>query len=109
MFSMIARELLDQAVKRLVTTYQPNTIYLFGSYAWGKPTEDSDLDLLIVVDHSDQDDYQRAVAGHHALWGLEIPKDLLVYTKKEFESEALDVTTLCHKVTKDGIKVYGKP
>lgn len=106
---MIAKEILDQAVKRLVKTYHPLSIYLFGSYAWGNPTDDSDLDLLIVIDHSDQNDFQRAVAGHHALWGLEIPKDLLVFTQNEFENEAQDVTTLCHKVIKDGIKVYAKP
>ncbi len=106
---MIAREIIKQVVNRLVNTYQPVKIYLFGSYAWGTPTDDSDLDLLIVVDHSDQNAYQRAVAGHHALWGLEIPKDLLVYTEKEFAKEAEDVTTLCHKVTQDGITVYAKP
>ncbi len=106
---MIEQEIVDQTVQRLVKTYQPIKIYLFGSYAWGIPTEDSDLDLLIVVDHSELNDYQRAVAGHHALWGLCISKDLLVYTQKEFDKEAKDVTTLCHKVTKDGIKVYAKP
>ena len=106
---MIAREILNQVVKRLVKTYHPLKIYLFGSYAWGKPTEESDLDLLIVVDRSEQNEYQRAVAGHNALWGLGIPKDLLVYTKKEFETEAADVTSLCHKVTREGIEVYAKP
>ena len=106
---MIAKEVINKAINRLVKTYHPLSIYLFGSYAWGKPTDDSDLDLLIVVDHSDQNDYDRPVAGHHALWGLGIPKDLIVYTKKEFEREAQDVTTLCHKVYKDGIKVYANP
>jgi len=106
---MIAKETIKSAIKRLVDTYQPHTIYLFGSYAWGSPTDDSDLDLLIVVDHTDQDEYNRSIAGHHALWGLGIPKDLLVYTKKEFEQEAKDVTTLCHKIDKVGIKLYAKP
>jgi predicted nucleotidyltransferase len=105
---MIERKTVDQAVKRLVKTYHPLAIYLFGSYAWGSPTDDSDLDLLIVIEHTEQNEYQRAVAGHHALWGLEIPKDLLVYTKTEFEKESKDVTTLCHKVTTDGIKMYAK-
>lgn len=106
---MIAREIIEKVIKRLVKTYQPITIYLFGSYAWGKPTEDSDLDLLIIVDQSDQNEYQRAVAGHHALWGLGIPKDLLVYTKTEFDQEAQDVTSLCHKISQQGVKVYAKP
>ncbi|MCE5295161.1 MAG: nucleotidyltransferase domain-containing protein, partial [Chlamydiales bacterium] len=99
---------IKQVVQRLVHTYHPLKIYLFGSYAWGTPTEDSDLDLLIVVDHSEENTYQMAVAGHRALWGLEVPKDLLVYTEKEFVKEASDVTTLCHKVTQDGITIYAK-
>ncbi len=106
---MITRKIIDQAIKRLVETYQPISIYLFGSYAWGDPTEESDLDLLIIIDHTDQNDYQRPVAGHHALWGLEIPKDLLVYTKNEFEKDSQDVTTLCYKVNKEGVKLYAKP
>lgn len=105
---MIAKKTINKAISQLVNTYQPESIYLFGSYAWGEPTEESDLDLLIVVDHSDQDIYSRPVAGYHALWGLGISKDLLVYTQKEFDREARDRTTLCYKIDKAGIKLYAK-
>lgn len=105
---MIAKEIIDQVIQRLVKAYQPLAIYLFGSYAWGKPNNESDLDLLVVVNHSDQNEYRRAVAGHHALWGLEIPKDLLVYTKKEFEQESKDDTTLCYRINQEGVKLYEK-
>ncbi len=40
---------MEDVKNRLVRAYNPLTIYLFGSYAWGTPTEDSDLDLVIVV------------------------------------------------------------
>lgn len=105
---MISKEIIKTAVNRLVKTYDPRSIYLFGSYAWGSPTDDSDLDLLIVVDQSKQDAYDRPVAGHHALWGLGISKDLIVYTNNEFENEAKDNTSLCHKIDKSGIKLYAK-
>jgi uncharacterized protein len=39
---------LDKIVKQVVTDYQPEKIILFGSYAYGKPRADSDLDLLII-------------------------------------------------------------
>ena len=45
----ISKSKIQEAVKRLADTYQPLTIYLFGSYAWGKPHEDSDLDFLVVM------------------------------------------------------------
>lgn len=106
---MIPKDIIKKAVKRLVNTYHPLCIYLFGSYAWGTLSDDSDLDLLVVVNHTDLDAYQRPVAGHHALWGLGISKDLIVYTKKEFEHEAKKSTSLCYKIGKAGIKIYAKP
>jgi len=39
---------LDKIVSQLVKTYRPEKIILFGSYAYGVPHEDSDVDLLII-------------------------------------------------------------
>jgi len=38
----------NKIVKQLVDAYRPQKIILFGSYAYGKPDADSDLDLLII-------------------------------------------------------------
>ncbi|MCS7310453.1 MAG: nucleotidyltransferase domain-containing protein [Armatimonadetes bacterium] len=43
-------EMLDDIVKKLVESYAPQKIILFGSYASGRAREDSDIDLLIVKD-----------------------------------------------------------
>ena len=42
----IVRELIDALVEK----YSPKKVILFGSYAWGKPSKDSDIDLFIVKD-----------------------------------------------------------
>jgi predicted nucleotidyltransferase len=91
---------------KLVEAYQPETIYLFGSFAWGNPDEESDIDLLVIIEHSDEKPYRRARIGIEFLSGLKIPKDILVYTREEFENLAQDFSTLCHKVKKEGIKLY---
>ena len=39
---------IREVVERLVTAYAPERIILFGSYAWGQPDADSDIDLLII-------------------------------------------------------------
>jgi predicted nucleotidyltransferase len=39
---------IDKIVRRVVDIYQPEKIILFGSYAYGEPHADSDLDLLII-------------------------------------------------------------
>jgi uncharacterized protein len=35
--------------QQIVEKFQPERIILFGSYAYGQPTEDSDVDLLIIL------------------------------------------------------------
>lgn len=105
---MINKEIIEEVKTRLVKTYDPIAIYLFGSYAWGNPTEDSDLDLLIIIEESDERRYKRQNIGFDALWGLGIPKDLFVYTKKEFEQGLKDTVSLCSKIKKDGKVLYEK-
>ena len=105
---MIHQNTIDEVKKRLIEAYNPLEIYLFGSYAWGHPDEESDLDLLIVVDHHPSSRYQSMVTGHKALIGLNISKDLLVYSKDEFNKCASDVTSICNKVIRSGKKIYAK-
>jgi len=92
--------------KRLIDAYNPRMLYLFGSYAWGIPDEQSDFDLLVVIDKSDEKPYKRIKKGIDALTGLRIAKDILVYTTDEFEQLAHDSSTLCYKIKKEGIKLY---
>ena len=105
---MICNETIQEVTRRLVDTYKPLEIYLFGSYAWGHPTEDSDLDVLIVVDTSDEKNYKRAIKGYFSLHGLAISKDLIVLTKKEFDQRLQDSTTLVFKIKKNGKRIYGR-
>jgi predicted nucleotidyltransferase len=45
----IDQNLLDEVASRLVKELHPESIWLFGSHAWGTPDEGSDLDLFVVV------------------------------------------------------------
>ncbi len=105
---MISKEVIDEVKQRLVKAYNPVAIYLFGSYAWGTPTEDSDLDLLIVVDASNEKSYKRPLPGYDALFGMGISKDLIVYTKEEFERSSNNITTLSHKIKNNGALIYAR-
>ena len=107
-FIVITPEIIQEVTRRLVNVYNPLEIYLFGSYAWGKPDEDSDLDLLVIVEDSDEKKQKRAIAGLRALWGLEISKDLLVFTKSEFEQYASDTQTLSRKIKEQGKLIYAR-
>ncbi len=41
---------LKQQISQALKPVHPEKIILFGSYAWGNPTEDSDIDLVVVLD-----------------------------------------------------------
>ncbi len=105
---MLDKKILSFVKDKLVETYNPLKIYIFGSYAWGKPTKDSDLDILVVVEDSDQKSYKRPVSGYKALFDLDIPNEIIVYTKEEFEKYSEDITRLCHKIKEEGEVVYAK-
>ncbi|KKO18597.1 MAG: nucleotidyltransferase domain-containing protein [Candidatus Brocadia sp.] len=42
------KNIIPKIVKKIKEEYQPEKIVLFGSYAYGKPSKDSDIDLLII-------------------------------------------------------------
>jgi len=105
---MVTKDVLEEVKNRLVETYNPIVIYLFGSYVWGAPTEDSDLDLLIVIDKSDEKSYERVRPGQRALFGLGIANDLIIYTKDEFDRISSNVTTLGYKIKNEGKIIYAR-
>ena len=105
---MIDNNMIEIIKSRLVETYKPRAIYLFGSYAWGVPNEDSDLDLLIVVDKLTNTHHRMLVEGHLALARLDVAKDLLLYSKEQFDALSKDKLTLCYKIKHKGVKIYAK-
>jgi predicted nucleotidyltransferase len=52
--------LLQEMTNRLVQTFHPEQVILFGSYAWGTPHEGSDIDLYVIVPKSSERPLQRA-------------------------------------------------
>ncbi len=81
-------EVLPEIVRRLRDALQPERIYLFGSCAYGTPGPDSDIDIVVVVPQSDLGFYARGAAAYDALWEIDVPLDVLVYTRAEFEERA---------------------
>lgn len=104
---MVSKEVIEDIKNRLVKVYNPIAIYRFSSHEWGKTTEECDLDLLIVVDKSEEKPFRRTTIGYNALCGLEyLSKDLIVQTKDEFEQRSSKMTTLEYKIKTDGELLY---
>ena len=75
--------LLNEMTSRLVQAFQPEEIILFGSHAWGTPTEGSDIDLYVIVNESNERPLQRARRARACVEGLKVAKDILVRTRAE--------------------------
>lgn len=101
-----AREVLPEVVDRLVREFDPERIYLFGSYAWGEPNEDSDLDLFIVVDRLRETPHKERVRARRCLRDLAIPKDVLIETWESVRRRARAAASLERLILDRGRLLY---
>lgn len=75
---------LPKAVKRIADELDPEKIILFGSYAYGTPTPDSDVDLLVIM-NTRQKTKDRYLTVGRLLRPRQFPVDIIVKTPKEVE------------------------
>ena len=80
-------ETLPGAIERIVSHLNPEKIILFGSYAYGNPTPDSDVDLLVIM-RTKAKEIDRYVAVSNLLYPRQFPVDILVKTPREIEKES---------------------
>ena len=75
---------LRPAIQKIVNELRPEKVILFGSYAYGKPSPHSDVDLLVIMKTS-ASLKERSWAVSRLLLPRPFPVDLLVKTPKEVE------------------------
>jgi uncharacterized protein len=78
----VPMRVIRRYARAIADEFHPDKIILFGSYAYGTPTEDSDVDLLVVMPARNQHDQAVRI-----LWRLAAPfsLDLLVRTPKQMK------------------------
>ena len=90
-------------INEIVQGYQPEKVYLFGSYATNAASNDSDIDLFIIKSTQTRKIKRgtevRAVIKTYPLNGL----DIIVYTPEEMELAKEDISN----IGKEAI-TYGK-
>ncbi len=102
---MLTERDIQEIVRRIVEVADPERIILFGSYANGTATEDSDVDLLVVKE-TDAPFAERSAGIRLALLEWPVGMDLVVQTPEEFArnrgmswtvtAEALEHGSLLH-------------
>jgi uncharacterized protein len=99
-------ETLPAAIERIVSELKPEKIILFGSYAYGNPTPDSDVDLLVIMKTKARE-IDRYVAVSNLLYPRQFPVDILVKTPKEMEAEARKIGNyFMREILKKGKVLY---
>jgi len=80
------KKIITEIADRILKGYHPKKVILFGSYAYGEPTEDSDIDLLIIK-NTDKKPLDRWIEVKRLLRDVSrtVPVSPLVYTEKEIE------------------------
>jgi uncharacterized protein len=104
--SPVTPELLKEVTQKVIQVFRPKNIILFGSYAYGKPTADSDLDLLIVMESRD-----RAAERIRKVSDLfdprPLPMDFIVLTPGEVRHRLDGFDPFLEEVFAKGQMLYG--
>ncbi len=102
----IPQEAIDDVVRQIAEQFDPERIILFGSYAYGTPRPDSDVDLLVVMD-TPLSEIQQGIAIRRTIkkhFGL----DLLV-RKPEFLARRIAIgDPFMQEITQRGIVLYAR-
>ncbi len=96
---------LDQVVKLIVKKFKPEKIILFGSYAWGKPNEDSDVDLFIVKETNNTTKTEMKI--DRLIYPRPFPIDLIVYKPADVKKREAMGDFFIKDVLNKGKILYG--
>ena len=103
-----SRQIILGMAEKIIREYQPKKIILFGSYAYGEPTEDSDVDLLIIK-NTDKRPIDRWIEVKKLLRDAarRLPVSPLVYTEEEIEEGNAIKDFFIEEIFEKGEVLYG--
>ena len=96
---------IEELVRRIRQKFHPERIVLFGSYAYGQATEDSDVDLLVVA-KTDLAPRQRYCAVRRLIADVPASFDIIVKTPEEYNRWRSVVNHIVYFADKYGRILY---
>lgn len=98
------KEKLQEVVKKIVDKYQPEKIILFGSYAWGNPHEESDIDLFIVKETNNTREMARKIDS--TIFPREFPIDFMIYRPDDYNKRIQSGDIFINEIFNKGKILY---
>ena len=95
---------IRSVTRQIVHQFHPQKVILFGSYAYGQPTEDSDVDLLVVMDIDEPPLHMAAKIA--ATIEHPFPLDIVVRTSAEFAAAVQRQGVFATEVATKGVTLY---
>ena len=98
-----------EVIKTLIVDTVPvEEIYLFGSYAYGEPNKDSDIDLYVVLkDDITMREFDASIEISKAIRPVRTKPIDIIATKKSKYQWLITGPTMERKIAREGIKIYG--
>lgn len=103
---MLTVEDIDRVRDAIVDGMHPRQIFLFGSYAEGRQTEDSDIDLVVVME-SNLPPHRRNIAVKRLFPRRTFSLDAFVFTPEEFARYRDVPGTIVYTAAHEGRLLYG--
>lgn len=97
---------IKKVARKIAKEYDPEKIILFGSYAWGKPNKDSDVDLFIVKKTDNTRECARKI--DRSLFPRFFAIDLIVHTPEQIEKRKNMGDFFIKDILKKGKTLYDK-
>lgn len=106
--SYIAKEKIIKIARKIQKEYQPEKIILFGSYAYGGPTKDSDIDLLIIKESNKKrvDRFCEVRKIIRDIKGVSVQP--IIFTKDEINKRLKMGDDFIKKILNEGEVLYGE-
>jgi len=108
------RKYLPEIIRN-IRQINPHKIILFGSYASGVFSEDSDLDLVVILDSPEiaknyDEKMRNKLLVRRNIYALSkrVPVDLVVYTKGEYDIISESGSSFYNEIKKLGKVLYEK-
>ena len=107
-FAPVTKGMLNEIVRRIVKGLRPQKIILFGSYGYGPPTNDSDVDLLVIMETSDRP-ADRYLTVSRLIRPRPFPLDILVKTPAEIAQSLAKGDFFIREIVTKGQTLYERP